>query len=128
MESGAISDKQISASSHQGRHAAERGRLHFHVISGKVGSWSARVLDVNQWLQVDMGTRSGTKLTGVATQGGTNYCHLPRRVTKYKLQYSDDGVNFQYYKEQGGSASDKVRWNSLPETLTNKIFRVCFLI
>jgi len=120
MESSAISDKQISSSSHQGHHAAQRGRLHFNVVPGKVGSWSARVLDSNQWLQVDLGSRSDTKLTGVATQGGTNFCNRRRWVTKYKLQYSDDGVNFQYYKDQGSPANEKVRWESSNE-ITDKL-------
>jgi len=45
------------------------------------------------------------KVTRVATQG--RYSVYNQWVTKYKLQYSDDGVNFQYYKEQG-QTTDKV--------------------
>jgi len=99
MEKGAIFDGQISASSHlDANHAAKQGRLHC-----KAGSWSAGKNDLHQWLQVDLGSQY-TKVTRVATQG--RYDH-PFWVTMYKLQYSNDGVNFQYYREQGQTA-DKV--------------------
>ena len=93
MENGAISDGQISASSQLFvNHTAIQGRLR-----RKAGSWSAGSSDVNQWLQVDLGSQY-TKVTRVATQGGNDAAQW---VTKYKLQYSKDGVNFQYYREQG---------------------------
>jgi len=38
-------------------------------------------------------------VTRVATQGRN--AAYSQWVTKYKLQYSDDGVNFQYYQENG---------------------------
>ena len=73
MEDGAISDAQISASSQwDANHAAKQGRLH-----------------CNQH----------AKVTRVATQGRN--AAYSQWVTKYKLQYSDDGVNFQYYQENG---------------------------
>ena len=105
MENGAISDGQISASSQlDSSHAVIQARLHFKATADKAGSWSARSNDVNQWLQVDLGSRH-TKVTRVATQGRNDSLQW---ITKYKLQYSDDGVNFQYYKEQGQTA-DKVK-------------------
>ena len=98
METGAISDAQISASSEwDANHAAKQGRLDFQAVSGKAGSWSAKANNVNQWLQIDLGNQH-TKVTRVATQGRNAHS---QRVTKYKLQYSDDGVNFQYYRENG---------------------------
>ena len=98
MEDGAISDAQISASSQwDANHAAKQGRLHFQAVSGKAGSWSAKANNVNQWLQIDLGNQNA-KVTIVATQGRNAYSQW---VTKYKLQYSDDGVNFQYYRENG---------------------------
>ena len=101
MESGAISDKQIKASSQwHSNHAPFHGRLHF-----KAGSWSARRHDLHQWLQVDLGSQY-TKVTRVATQGSNAYSEW---VTKYKLTYGDDGVNFQYYREQEQTA-DKVHY------------------
>ena len=102
MESGDISDAQISASSEwDANHAAIQGRLGFQAVSGKAGSWSARANDGNQWLQIDLGNQH-TKVTGVTTQGRNGYSQW---VTKYKLQYSDDGVNFKYYRDQGQGAT-----------------------
>ena len=96
MESGAILDEQITASSQwSDNYAPFHGRLQ------KQGSWSAAKNDLHQWLQVDLGNQY-TKVTGVATQGA-----FFEWVTEYKLTYSDNGVNFQYYKEQGETA-DKV--------------------
>ena len=97
MESRLIRDAQITASSEwDSNHAAIQARLNFKAGGGKQGAWSARSNDVNQWIQVALG--SYTKVTGIATQGrnGAN-----QWVTKYQLQYSDDGVNFYYYKAPG---------------------------
>ncbi len=104
MENNAISNGHISASSHRRSELAPfNGRLHF---TGGFGAWRAGAEDVNQWLQVDLGSVY-TEVTGVATQG-RHTADWPMWVTKYKLQYSDDGLNFQYYTEQGQSA-DKVK-------------------
>ena len=101
VESGAISDAKISASSQwDANHAAIQGRLHFQKSSAKAGSWSARTNDVNQWLQIDLGNQV-TKVTRLATQGRNAYNQW---VPKYKLQYSHDGVTFHYYSEQPHSA------------------------
>ena len=102
MENGAISDGQISASSQlDSSHAVTQARLHFKATAGKAGSWSARNNDVNQWLQIDLGSRHSS-VTRVASQGRNDSLQW---VTKYKLQYSHDGVNFQYYREQGQSVA-----------------------
>ncbi len=104
MQSGAISDTQISASSeHSYKHAATRGRLHLQKAGIMKGAWVVATADANQWLQVNLG-RQYTKVTRVATQGRSD---TPTWVTKYKLQYSYDGVNFQYYREHG-QAKDRV--------------------
>ena len=98
MENGAIPDGKISASSEwDPKHAAKQARLHFPGGPGIAGSWSSRQNDANQWLQIDLGIQNA-KVTGLATQGRAN---ANQWVTKYKLQYSHDGVNFYYYKEQG---------------------------
>ena len=105
MESYAISDGQISASSQWDvNHAAIQGRLHFKAGGGKQGAWSAGANDVNQWLQVDVGDMY-TRVTRLATQGRNA---ADQWVTKYKLQYSEDGANFEYYREEGKSV-DKVK-------------------
>lgn len=103
MESGAISDGQISAFSQQdANHAATYGRLNFQKSSKVTRSWVAATNDVHQWLQVDLG-KQHTTVTLLATQGAESHW-----VTEYKLQYSDDGIKFQYYIEQGQNVT-KVR-------------------
>lgn len=96
MERKSISDNQISASSQlNGNHSAIQARLH-----SKAGAWSPLTNDDSQWLQVDLG--SDTRVTRVATQGSNAY---NESVTKYNLQYSDDGVTFQFYKDVGDSSA-----------------------
>ncbi|XP_068752557.1 protein sidekick-1-like isoform X3 [Montipora capricornis] len=98
MEFGAIKDAQIQASSEFDlNHAAIQGRLNFQKSGEKRGAWSAKKSDENQWLQIDL-RASYTKVTAVASQGRNDF---KQWVTKYKLQYSNDRVTFQYYKEQG---------------------------
>ena len=97
MESGAISNGKVRASTEwDANHAAIQARLHFKAGFGKAGSWSARHNNYGQWLQIDLGNKH-IKVTGLATQGRNGYAQW---VTKYKVQYSNDGVIFQYYTEQ----------------------------
>ena len=106
MASGAITDSQLSASSQwDANHAASRARLYWHVnhLKRLRGSWSSATNDLNQWLQVELG--SYTTLTRVATQGRSDN---DQWVTKYRLKYSDNGVIFQFYKEPH-QTSAKVR-------------------
>ena len=94
MEKGAISDGQISASSQlDASHEPSQGRLNLK------GSGSAYANDAKQWLQIDLGTNLVT-VTRVATQG-SNY--QSQWVINYTLKYSDDGLKFQLYKQQGQS-------------------------
>ena len=115
MENSAISDAQITASSHwDANHAANRGRLHLQEVTTPVvmsEAWLSKTIDVNQWLQIDvlsMGNKY-TRITGVATQGRDSTHYGEQYVSKYKLQYSNDEVNFQYYKEHG-QTTDKVKF------------------
>ena len=97
MESGAISDFQISASSQKAEsYAANGARLNAKMSRVRQGGWSPVTDDLNQWLQVDLG--SYTKVTRLATQGRDGYDEW---VTKYRLQYSVDGVTYHFYKERG---------------------------
>ena len=105
MEDRTISDGQITASSEwNANEAAHQGRLHFLSTSSKAGGWVAATDDASQWLKIDLGSLH-TKVTRVATQGRNG---LFQWVTKYKLQYSNDGVNFTHYREPG-EAADKVK-------------------
>ena len=106
MANYAIPNEQVKASTEWDRnHAAIQGRLHLKETAGKVGSWTAFNSDVNQWLQVDLGSEL-TSVTGVASQG-RNSLAFNQWVTKYKLQYSNSsgGVSFEFYMETGQSAA-----------------------
>ena len=109
MESGAIADLQITASSEY--HVSltpKRARLYTRETDGFAGgAWLSLANDLNQWLQVDLGKI--TPVTHVATQGRNSYSPA-QMVTKYKLQFSDDGASFLFYKRQGES-SDAVNRN-----------------
>ena len=106
MESGAIPNAKVVASSMwDSNHAPGQGRLNFHETTKYSGAWAAKTNDANQWLQIDLPS-SFTKVTRVATQGRNQNAQWPwgthhQWVTKYKLMYSVDGSNFQFYEEQG---------------------------
>jgi hypothetical protein len=51
---------------------------------------------MNQWLQVDL--EQLTVITGISTQGRANCCN--QFVKTYIVSYSNDGAQFQPYKEQ----------------------------
>ena len=135
MANGEISDRQINASSeYDGNHAAKQGRLFFQETPRLSGSWSVAPRDLSplsSWLQVDLQNKH-TKVTGVATQG-RNYNNVwpagphYQWVTSYKLDYSDDGVSFLFYKEDG-KATDKVRtykiYQALNKAQTDKLSQV----
>ena len=125
MESGAILDSQISASSEWDINLpAQQARLHF--VKTVYGAWSARSNDIHQWLQVDL--LNTTRVSGVATQG-RNGCSCNQWVTKYKLQYSEDGQAFKFYR-RSGDKSDTVGTNKTPctKTLFLKIIIITIII
>ena len=101
MESEAIFDEQISASSQwDDEHSAQQARLHSKISQSKRGGWIALKADLKQWLQVDL--RAHTRITRVATQGRNAFNQW---VTRYRVQYSDDGEMFKFFKKaSNGSA------------------------
>ena len=102
MQSGLINDGQITASSMwDSNHAPGNGRLGFTRQSSKAGAWCAKTNDVNQWIQVDLG--SPTIVTGVITQG-RDCTQWLQRVTKYKVQYSRDGMSWEFIKTANKSS------------------------
>lgn len=97
MENGQIGDAQITASSEYSEaYAAPQGRLN---VKAGGGAWLPSTSNVYQWLQVDLGRYR--VVTGIATQGRNG---ISQWVTSYELQYSEDGVTFVYYKEEGQSS------------------------
>ena len=103
MESGAISDSHITASSElRFASAAPRSRLHISNTGGLYAAWLPSANTQDQWLQVDIGEPLSL-VTAVATQGRGDY---GRWVKSYKLQYSDkNGTDFQFYTEEGSTDS-----------------------
>ena len=97
MESGAITDEQISFSSEKHNNEHKKiVRLHH-----SERTWIADRNDTNPWLQLDLRAQN-TEVTRVATQGSHQH---KKWVKKYKLQYSNYGVRFQNYTEQGQTIS-----------------------
>ena len=101
MENGAIADGQITASSiWEAIREGFMARLHLQeLLPINSGCWLVRTNDGTQWLQVDLGDNF-TSVTSVATQGRNGHCC--QWVSQYNLQYSDDGVTFQYYQNEQG--------------------------
>ena len=94
MQSGEISDEQLSTSSERdSNHSATQSRLHV-VNPDRGGSWAAKNNNTDQWLQVDL-VILHTIVTRVATQGSNG----PKRewVTKYILQFGNDTEMFYNY-------------------------------
>ena len=118
MENGGVLDEQITASSElNDNSAAYQGRLNVNEsVQGstiKSGAWVAGTSDQSQWLQVDLYDEESL-ISRVATQGRNQDVSWvlanSQWVERYKLQYSNDGRDFEYYHEQGKSTA-KVRRN-----------------
>ena len=109
MESGAVKNQQITAySQYSENHGPENARLN-HVADGrKMGAWSAKTNDLNQWLQVDFGR--DVKITKFVTQGRQDY---KQWVKSYTLFFSTEKEPvFQTYQENG---QDKVTQSRLTQ-------------
>ena len=114
MENGDIKDEQLSAStqwvsppSRSGKppivYGAKNARLKNTREPAPCWTPANHNQNKKQWLQVNFG-HPYTKITRIATQGNPD---ADEWVTEFKLQYSDDGQIFHYYKEQGQN-TDKV--------------------
>ncbi|XP_022779610.1 retinoschisin-like [Stylophora pistillata] len=116
MESGVITDSQIIASSeYASNHGARYARLHFKGARhpGFVSAgWAAKESNTNQWLQVDL--RQTTEVIGIATQGRHDY---DQWVTKYKLQYGQDGQTFRVYRRNGDTSDTVFTGNTDRDTV-----------
>ena len=111
-------DEQITASSElNDDSAAYQGRLNVHEsVQGntvKSGAWVAGTSDQSQWLQIDLYDEESLT-SRVATQGRNHDASLgqvnSQWVERYKLQYSNDEHDFEYYHDQGKGTA-KVRRN-----------------
>ncbi|XP_019617050.1 PREDICTED: uncharacterized protein LOC109464484 [Branchiostoma belcheri] len=95
MESGAIPDDSITASSSRASYEPYRGRL--SGVAG-AGGWVPRTNTIGEWLQVDLGEMK--TVTGTIIQGRSSQ---DQWVTSYKLQYSEDGVSRTTYASSDGT-------------------------
>ncbi|XP_052809767.1 uncharacterized protein LOC128238182 isoform X2 [Mya arenaria] len=131
-----VSDSQLSASSiWDATHAAYRGRLNTPYVlfsdgSYLRGAWSARISDINQYIQVHL-----TKLSiirAVFTQGRDNTDGHYQYVKAYKLSYSSDCSQFVRAVKidgteqvfQGNTDTDSIVTNYLE----NKFLALCVRI
>jgi len=97
IEDGRIPNSALTASTvYDANHAAMLARLNLAAPSGKAGSWCAKKNDVNQWLQIDLGTP--TTVTKVATQGRQEHNQW---ITSYSLSYSLAGSFWVQYTVRG---------------------------
>ncbi|XP_060035392.1 lactadherin isoform X1 [Erinaceus europaeus] len=112
METGAISDAQISASSMQlgflglQRWAPELARLH---RTGVINAWTASNYDRNPWIQVNLLRK--IRVTGVVTQGASR-AGSAEYLKSFKVAYSQDGRQFQFIKNPEGT-TDKIFWGNM---------------
>ena len=101
METNAIPDSSLTASSVLDHFTPENGRLHSYEKPGTLnkpgpfGGWRAAPHGRDgSWFQVDF--RNWTKVTRISTQGSSSFLEW---VTKYTLSYSYDGTFFKDYSK-----------------------------
>ncbi|XP_072025436.1 uncharacterized protein [Amphiura filiformis] len=105
MESGEITDEQMSASSNFNTMPPQNGRLHFESdVSNRKSCWGPRQeLGQEEWLQIDL--KNLHTITGIITQGdGDNWRY--HWVTTYRIHYASmkDGSNeWLSYRELDGT-------------------------
>ncbi|XP_072033086.1 uncharacterized protein [Amphiura filiformis] len=92
LETGEITDAQLSATTQRGTFfSVFNARLNLITGFTNAGGWSAFTNDANQWVQVNL--LSQKEVTGVITQGRQD---ADEWVTRYRVQYSVDAINWQY--------------------------------
>ena len=97
MESGAISDTQITSSSDlSDTSKAIYARFkQLGAIKGTDGAWIADTNDKNQWVEVNMYRQ--TVITGVNMQGNPS---SDKWVTRYKVEFSLDHAVWVYVSDE----------------------------
>ncbi|KAI5621196.1 coagulation factor V precursor, partial [Silurus asotus] len=98
MQSGHISDNQITASSvasywYSSLWQPSLARLD---RQGSVNAWQAKSNDIQPWLQIEL--KDVKKITGIVTQGAKSL-KTEMFVTAYVLEYSDDGKKWNKYSD-----------------------------
>ena len=94
MQSGRIKPDALQASSqYDANHGADNGRLHFQKTGSRIGAWSAKTADGNQYIQAKFDVVA--KVRRVATQGRMD---ADQWVKTYTLAYSFDRKTWKDYK------------------------------
>ena len=94
MKSGAIRNKQITASSEWDKYHNSRLSRLGTVKRGRYrGAWSARHNNHHQWLKVDF--RRPMKIKKIVTKGRQD---TNQWVTRYQVTYSQDGTHWTMYR------------------------------
>nr|XP_055071373.1 discoidin, CUB and LCCL domain-containing protein 2 isoform X1 [Misgurnus anguillicaudatus] len=135
LESGVVSDSQITASSvwEWGGHGKEP------TVWGPTGArlktkrrpWAAANSDMKEWIQVDL--KKEKRITGITTTGST-LIENQFYVSAYEVLYSHDGQQWNAYKEAGSDKNkifqgnthylQEVRNNFIPP-IEARIIRIC---
>ena len=99
MESGVISDTQITSSSDLSETStAIYARLNqLGEKNGTEGAWVAATNDKNQWIEVNLYRQ--TVVTGVNMQGNPS---SDKWVTRYKVEFSLDHAVWEYVPDENG--------------------------
>ncbi|KAG5833345.1 hypothetical protein ANANG_G00274960 [Anguilla anguilla] len=107
MESGRISDLQITASSVASSWFAGPWQPWFARLNkqGAVNAWQAKTNNMQQWLQVEL--KDVKKITGIVTQGAKSM-GTEMYVTEYTIEYSKDGKTWIKYKEDEDDFDQKI--------------------
>ena len=104
MEDRRIQDNQITSSTaYNANHAAYYARLNRPASDGTIGAWCTADVDSSPWIQVDLGVSKN--VSGIVLQGRADY---DRWVTKYMVNYSDDGISWLNV-ESDNPEDDRVR-------------------
>eukprot|EP00057_Strongylocentrotus_purpuratus_P020571 XP_011675045.1 PREDICTED: uncharacterized protein LOC756501 isoform X1 [Strongylocentrotus purpuratus] len=104
LESGAIPDSSLTAfSEYNANHGPRRARLNMAKVGALTGGWSAKINDLNQWIQVDL--LATYSIVRVATQGREDYSQW---VTSFKIACSMDSVTFDTVKDPTNTDNDNI--------------------
>ncbi|XP_075394710.1 coagulation factor VIII [Tenrec ecaudatus] len=99
MESRAISDAQITASSHFtslfATWSPSQARLH---LQGRTNAWRPQVNNAQEWLQVDF--QRTVKVTGITTQGA-KALFTSMYVREFHIASSQDGQHWTPFPQEG---------------------------
>nr|XP_045001328.1 lactadherin isoform X2 [Jaculus jaculus] len=104
LKDNRIPDRRITASSTYKTWGLPAFAWYPHLarldMQGKFNAWTAQSNTDSEWLQVDLGSEK--QVTGIITQGARDFGHI-QYVASYKVAYSNDGVKWTEYEEQGSS-------------------------